>query len=390
MRLLAIFAFAPLLAAGQLFDFPKAPAARSASASLALPVIQARLVDVHPDELRLTLDGTVRFPLLDGHQYQARLARFESRASDDYTWHGKLDTTPPRDVLFTVKNGRVAALIYGPNGTYQMLPTPDGTLLAEIDPNGFGPCVVSTQTPVAPAPEPPDSPHDAPPVIDIFVSYTPAARDEAGGIEGINLAAQQAVDTTNMAYANSGLPHRLRLLGTAEISLTPGTASTAAYLPAFAASEPVAALREEQKADLMALLIAKSETQADGSCGTAYLLRNANQNSGAAGFSVISLPCAVANLSFAHETGHNFGAEHDPRNGSLPTEAYAPFAYGHFVDGQFRSVMSYSTECRNGCPRIPFYSTPAQTFGDTTLGIAEQRDNVRLFLLTAPIVARFR
>jgi hypothetical protein len=84
------------------------------------------------------------------------------------------------------------------------------------------------------------------------------------------------------------------------------------------------------------------------------------------------------------------GFEHDPANGISPASASYPYAFGHFVDGTFRTVMSYSNQCTSYCARVPHFSNPAVTEQGLPTGIADARDNHRAGDLTAPIVANFR
>jgi hypothetical protein len=84
------------------------------------------------------------------------------------------------------------------------------------------------------------------------------------------------------------------------------------------------------------------------------------------------------------------GFEHDPANGTSPSNASYPYAFGHYVDGSYRTVMSYSRPCGSGCTRVAHHSNPDILNAGVPTGIAEQRDNARAGDQTAPIVANFR
>ena len=56
--------------------------------------------------------------------------------------------------------------------------------------------------------------------FDLLVVYTPAARSAAGGTVGIESLIQLGVTETNLAYQNSGVIPRLRLVHTEEVSYT--------------------------------------------------------------------------------------------------------------------------------------------------------------------------
>jgi hypothetical protein len=125
-----------------------------------------------------------------------------------------------------------------------------------------------------------------------------------------------------------------------------------------------------------------------GACGVGYLMgsnqTNGNPNNG---FTVTARSCAVGNLSFAHELGHNMGSHHNPENGSNPTY---PFGFGHYVNANYRTVMSYVDPCPNGCTRRPYFSNPEVIFGGAPTGIDNARDNARSINLTADPIANYR
>ena len=47
------------------------------------------------------------------------------------------------------------------------------------------------------------------------------------------------------------------------------------------------------------------------SCGIAWLMTSLSVNFAPNGYSVVEQGCAVGNLSFPHELGHNMGLRHD-------------------------------------------------------------------------------
>ena len=66
------------------------------------------------------------------------------------------------------------------------------------------------------------------------------------------------------------------------------------------------------------------------------------------------------------------------------------YGFGHFVNGSYRTVMSYSNNCTSGCTRVPYFSNPNVSYNSVATGIANQRDNARAGNTTAPDVANFR
>jgi hypothetical protein len=223
-------------------------------------------------------------------------------------------------------------------------------------------------------------------VIDVMVAYTAAVRTALGGTTQAEAYAQQAVNSTNTAYINSDIHTRLRLAGTLEVAYAE-TSDLSAALGWAREDATVRAARNGVRADMVALLVETS-----GNCGVGYLMTKVGWDFAYHAFSVTSRRCAVGNLSFAHELGHNQGCQHNPENGGPPERLAYPFAYGHYVDGAFRTIMSYSDPCTppNFCPRVEHFSNPSVNFNGVPTGIANQRDNHRVINDTATAIAQFR
>ena len=111
---------------------------------------------------------------------------------------------------------------------------------------------------------------------------------------------------------------------------------------------------------------------------------------GANAFQITARSCVVGNLTYPHEHGHNLGMQHNPQNGAPVSQAVYPWSYGHYHNGVYRTVMSYSNPCTSGCTRHPYMSNPAVTFMGLPTGIADQRDNHRTGNLIAPIAANWK
>jgi hypothetical protein len=109
-----------------------------------------------------------------------------------------------------------------------------------------------------------------------------------------------------------------------------------------------------------------------------------NQNNA---FTVTVRSCAVGNLSFAHELGHNMGSAHNPENGSGATYSYG---YGHWVNGSYRTVMSYVDPCTSGCTRVAYFSNPSVIYNGAATGVNNARDNARSINNTADTIAAYR
>ena len=205
--------------------------------------------------------------------------------------------------------------------------------------------------------------------IDVLVVYTTATKNILGEAQA-QVLAQQAIDSTNAAYVNSKIRQRVRLVHAEEFVYTEtGNAST--DLSNLRNNAGIQALRDAKKADLVADDRRSSECLRHRlSDGQQYDERQSKQR-----FYVTHRTCVVGNLSFAHELGHNMGSTHNPENGSSATYS---FGFGHYVNGSFRTVMSYVDPCTSGCTRRAYFSNPEISFAGFPTGIDNARDNARV------------
>jgi hypothetical protein len=123
--------------------------------------------------------------------------------------------------------------------------------------------------------------------------------------------------------------------------------------------------------------------RAAGACGIGSLMTTISTSFAGLAFNVVDRSCALGNLSYAHEVGHNQGLQHDPANaGSAPA---TPYAYGYQdPSGFFRTVMAYGS-----ATRIPYVSSPANLYNGLVTGMAAQ-DNARALNATIGTVAAFK
>lgn len=350
--------------------------------------VETRRVLVNQGALR---SGVSRLLVpLDGEAREVARTGFERRGPGDVTWQGRFVGGDGGLVVITLRRRAASGLFYARDQVYELTPLADGTQgFSRLDPTRFPECGGGVEPPgpapsvqsLALAPRATPGPAD----IDVMILYTPEARDAAGGVAGIEAIAQSAVDTANAAFTDSDVDAQLDLVHVA-LAAYNDSEHTSTDLTWVSTDEGVAALRDEHGADLVALIV---ETATDA-CGRGYVMRNPGASFADSAFQVTLRGCAVGNLTYAHEHGHNLGMEHDPENGASPEQASYPWSFGHFVDGEFRTVMSYSNQCTNGCLRVGRFSNPAVTYQGFATGITDQRDNHRTANATAPIAAAFR
>jgi hypothetical protein len=216
--------------------------------------------------------------------------------------------------------------------------------------------------------------------IDVMILYTNrvAAKYVDVDTDLIALSIEQA----NESFANSGLGNiKLHLAYGQLVDYDESNGEHFNHLYRMVDGEgvfaPVRALRNEKRADVVALIV-------DDSSGCGLSTRVAADAEEA--FVVVHHACAALTYSIAHEIGHIIGARHDRALDHNET----PFAYGHgFVNGsKWRDVMSYKASC-NGCPRVPIWSNPRVKYKGDTAG-ALDADNARVILEQAERVAKFR
>jgi peptidyl-Asp metalloendopeptidase len=373
-------------------------------------VVRQKPIDIDTgalDDATATLPDELRVDLFDNRSVTIVRDHVERRGAANFTWYGKLAGHADGFALLTIVDGEISGVIdlgdsaAGSHPRYQIESTSDGlTLLRETDGAAFPPDHPGGGEPAAPRANLKSGMRAAPDktggdaiekadsgaTIDVMVLYGNQTAAAAGAAIGAQI--QQAVDTANLVYANSGITTRLRLVHYEQVAYSESgdfptdlnrlTAGADGYL------DNVPALRNAYGADLVSLFVENKQY-----CGYGWIGPDPNY-----AFSVINRGCASGNYSFAHELGHNFGARHDQYVDASTT----PYAYGHgWVDvaGRWRDVMAYNDACAAvgvSCTRIPYFSNPRQTYGSPAdaLGSTATADSVRVINQNAVAVANFR
>ena len=226
-------------------------------------------------------------------------------------------------------------------------------------------------------------------MLDVLVKWTPTARIEAGGAIAIRAIAEASIGISNHVYATSGIPVRMRAVGVGETEAydQDGSADVIVHLQndGDGLLDSVHAERDAVGADLVALLQGVSSFY----CGVAYLGGTPVPE---LGFSCTVWSCALGNLTFTHEIGHNQGCCHAPGDGGgCTTGGVFPYSTGHRFVGSsgtlWRTVMAYAPG-----DRWPRLSSPEILHDGVPTGLpgASGSDNARTIRETAAVVASFR
>ncbi len=238
------------------------------------------------------------------------------------------------------------------------------------------------------------------PVVDVLVVYSERARQARGDAAGMLAHINQVIAEANAALEKSGVHMQYRLAHAAEMSWD-DSASTMSYSSALSALrdasdgnlDQVHALRNQYAADMVSLWVSPP-LPGSGSftTGMAYILANNPQGFEGYAFSVVNQAYAGgASATFAHETGHNLGLNHDPDNGGA-SGGLAKDSVGYqqkLLDPKFFTIMAYSTGC-GGCQPLVQFSNPLVNFQGIPTGVAGTIDSAKTLNLVAPYAAGWR
>lgn len=348
--------------------------------------------------------SVVRLALFDDFAPLVSVDRVERRHDTGYSWSGRVVSAEGGGGSFvlTVEGESVHGAVWLDDArAFEIRQEFDGRLWAvELDQAGFAPCATGPEHCVHAAHAAPGAPGahaggsrggacpDNASSIDIMVVYTPAARAASGGVNGITALANSAVAAANNAYEASGIATRLELvyLGEVDYEESDSFSTDLSRLRnrTDGVMDEIHDIRDAVGADTVAMI-----NNASGSCGVAYLMTNLSTGFRGSAFSVTRYSCAVGNLTFAHEVGHNMGSTHDRDNAG---NSLFNYSFGHRWVGTnrqtYRSVMAYSPGSR-----VPRFSSPLVEFAGTPTGIAAGQsnaaDNARSINESASTVANF-
>lgn len=325
----------------------------------------------------------------------------QRRSAKSMVWRGRGQAARSSATL-TLHEGLLYGRIESDGEAYSIRPGPTGgTLVEKIDPHSFAPEWGHDAATHGHEKVPPRSGGDAlqqsfqpssgagtaadgTVQIVLMSVYTPQARSAAGGTTQIQAQIQAAVDQANTAFINSNMIARYFLAHTEEVAYN-DSGNIETDLNWVTGNSSVASMRNAYSADMVSLITSNG----GGYCGIGWVQRRPGSGFAGYAFQVTARSC-LTNSTLAHEHGHNLGMEHDPASaGVSPSGASYPWSFAHYVDGAFRTVMSYDV-CSLGCPRVLHFSNPDISYNSVPTGILNQRDNAQTGDATAPIVANFR
>ena len=367
-------------------------------------VVDHDLVRAGPQ--RLELQGT------DGRILVAERSVFEDRGDGNVMWVGRFPDANYDSVVLTVQDGHLQGMFGEPGRAAHWIRSGRDGLGSLVQHVGGGPVefcgggLVREESEAAvvsqpvrsdpPAGTSQESNHDR---LDILVLYTVQAAEvwENFGYGTPRASIQAAMDYLGLVFRNNSMPATPHLVHIAE---APAELDGPRYvLDRLTDNREVARLRAEHQADIVHLFIGEPR-QILRYCGIAWvLLRAGERNEWSNGYSVTTSACFPDREGtypyfgevFAHEVGHNLGANHDPANTRIdPDRAVRPWAFGHYdisVAPTVETIMSY----RSYVPRqrVPFFSSVRIRPNGWTIGQQDERENERAIYDTMPLAVRY-
>jgi fibronectin type 3 domain-containing protein len=338
----------------------------------------------------------------EGLDLEVLRKRIEHHPNGAVAWVGRVKGDPTSEVILTRKGKAMAGVIRFQERLFKLSPVGDDTqMLSEVSPDDPRPEMEPLLPPVQPdatggdatatsvGDGTPTAQADAGTMVDVMVVYTPAAKAQYGGTDGIEALITLAISETNQAYINSQVDAQLRLVHTHEVDyVESGAMNTDLERLTFAGDgfmDEVQGLRDDYDADLVSLFIESTDF-----CGLAWQMTSISTSFAPFGYSVIWTQCATGFYTFAHELAHNAGAQHERANAG---PALFPYSFGfQFIDPDpllsFRTIMAFN--CPDGCVRIQHFSNPLVDYDGVPTGFEDSEDNARTLNQSLPTVAQFR
>jgi hypothetical protein len=354
-------------------------------------------IDVDVELLR-SAPGELKLATPDGRELVATLTAFEDRGGGNLLWRGRVAESVFDGVVLTVEDGILVGRFGNWDDAYRVTHSAGGYRLSEVDRRParcavedapLGSLSAAAALPVA------DSPRRvvgaaAVEQIDVLALYTPTAAARMGGAAGMRAAIRNAGDYLNTAFSNSEIGAVVRIV---HIVAAPGDLASTDAIPLeniarnLTDHAGVRALRVRHRADLVHLFIDQAAEGRTGACGWAWVLQRHHTAASFSpyGYAITRTWCDADSL-FAHEVGHNLGANHVPSNAVLtPEEAVRPYAFGfNNLTERIHTVTSQGTDTTFP---VAIFSLAGNR--GSIVGVAGRQENARALRLTVGMASRY-
>ena len=365
---------------------------------------QVRVDFAHLDAVKAAIESgqpaTLDLNLFDDVRLKAVDLRVAPTSSGGYSLSGRLEGVLFGTAVLVVNGDVVAGSIRSASGTYTVDASGGVCHIRKVDPSTLPPLgepLHPPQSMLSPfsASRPADQSSSAEDgsFVDVVVLYTPAVRDQVGGIVAAHSLVDMMVAETNQAYRDSGVNLQVFLTRTVEVDYVEAGASiidlSRLAIPDDGYMDEAHDLREKTGADLIHLIATSRDV-----CGIAYLMTNPSPLFQRLGVGLTSYECGGS--TFAHELGHNMGLRHDRYidAGNTP----APYSHGYvnqrtFEEGaptssRWRTIMAYPHQCRDSgfsCEQLLRFSNPDLLYEGDPMGVVGESGS---FAIDGPADAR--
>lgn len=351
----------------------------------------------------------LELPTPDGRVLVAARSVFEDRGDGNVMWAGSLPGADYESVVLTVEDGSFVGRFGEPGGAKYRISAGTGGGGTMADTGGVPGDEPETVCPVGLEPmgleenflaELPGRVGRSQRVVqeqngnelDILVLYTAQAARNWANRGGVLASIRNAGDYLNLVLRNGQLPVTANIVHVARAPAvldTVGREGVGPYQNDLSLrtlwNGDVLQLRTRHRADVVHVFTGE-RTSLLGACGRAYLL---TQGETAEDFSFRAYGWTANSCGsfddaeiFAHEIGHNLGANHDPDNVTVitPEQAVAPYAFGHHNHEHIPNVgtiMSYRGQTE------PYFSSVRIRPKRRTIGVGGEQENERALRRTS-------
>ncbi len=341
----------------------------------------------------------------------AQEKRLEERSKDSWTWFGKVKEDELSSVVLTVVDGVLNGKVVTQNGTYAIEPYGSNYVVIKEDKSleihSEDDYLIPKIEEISKFLEATSEYSESGDVIDVLVLYTQQFATKYGS--QLSSKIQHAIDLASEAFRNSGINTRFRLVRSELFTDSQASEGVSAYnaLSYITGSQgycsssnlpsppsTIRSLRDRYGADIVALF----RVYNGGSlCGVGWILNGEHFCNPYFAFAVVEFKSAseggyyCPDTTFAHESGHLLGGDHDRRTGC--DSGFFSYSCGYGVDYKFVTIMAYASSFV-GASYILHYSNPNVTYNGIPTGVSytapNGADNAKTFNYTRKIVANYR
>ncbi|XOV84793.1 MAG: M12 family metallo-peptidase [bacterium] len=314
-----------------------------------------------------------RFNLFDDFTLNVRSLQYQTVGTGTLIWRGVDDSGDPVRIALAIKDRTIDGEIHTLGGTVRIIPLRDGWHQIERhEAGGFPPEAEPVEMSAVAAdsdellricdvPPAPGDPIPGPgkgPRVHLMIAYTPAA---AAALGDINVYSDLLLEQLQSIWTSSSNFHVFPVLAHVHLLSQNANGNPQIDLQSLRNGsdgqwDEVHTLRNQHKADLVAVITQNMST----ACGIGYRPSSPSSSNASLGFTVTRSACALTNLSFAHELGHNLSMHHD--RSVVSHQPPGTYTYGFSNRNlRIRTIMAYGNYCSSlgfTCRRMPLYSNP--------------------------------